>query len=244
MVGVHGVEIAPSQRAHPLGLAVVGVVVASAQRERTEHHARGDLVAEGLGKHYETWSEKDRSEAGVGSEIKYTAIALGRVDNDFSFDLLNHYVQDGDQRDRSRFVEQLGLHSRRQESVPLFTQLAGTATQIRVRNKAAQALKRTADPGSAARIEELIEGEEVDHVRQTMIGALGPIGDRASLKSLDRILREEPNPTTRMSALRSTSLIGGPEARAMIERAAAKDADTKVRSFAKKELQKLGDRGD
>ncbi len=203
----------------------------------------GDIATEGLADHYETWSSKDRTANGVGTEIKYTAIALGAINSDFSYDILNHYVRDGDQQDRSRFVEQLGLHGRRKESVPLFTELAAQDDQIRVRNKAAQALKRTADHGSAARLEELVQSEQVHHVRQTMIGALGAIGDPGSLKTLDRILREDENPTTRMSATNSAARIGGPEAKAMIERVAANDTEARVRSFAKQELEKMADRG-
>ncbi|MCA8959642.1 MAG: HEAT repeat domain-containing protein [Planctomycetes bacterium] len=201
----------------------------------------GDTIADGLADHYDEWSQKDKREQS-GSEIKYTVEALGKIDTDHSFDLLNHYLREGDPQDRSRFVEQLGLHSRREESVPTFVDLAGHDTQNRVRNKAAQALKRTAHPRSAADIEKLLETERVPYVRQTMIGALGSIGDPASLKTLDRILREDEDVSTRLSACHSTAAIGGASARRILERVAASDENQRVRTYAEGKLVELEDR--
>ncbi|MEM7262443.1 MAG: HEAT repeat domain-containing protein [Planctomycetota bacterium] len=203
----------------------------------------GDVAAEGLADHYETWGDKDRTEAGVDTEIKYTIAALGKIDNDLSFDLLHHYVNASPQRDRSRLVEALGVHNRRIESVPVFVDLAANDSMIRVRNKAAQALGRTADPRSAGEIERMIDNETQAPVKQTLIGSLGKIGDPKSLDKLDQVLRNEQNTTTRMSAIRSTRVIGGSRARSMLERVVEEDADRRVRSFARKELTLMDDIG-
>jgi HEAT repeat protein len=201
----------------------------------------GDLAALGLLDHYRrlTGTEERKQH-----EIDYTIKSLGVVDNDLSYTLLGDLINDDEERiDRRRLVEALGQHSRRTDAVPLFMSLAGNDRSMSVRNKAAQALKFTADPSSAPDLEQLLETETNKYVRQTMMGALGDIGDPSSLSTLERVAKTDQNVDTRVSALDAIFKIGGPKAREILEEVAEKDKDAKVKEFAHRYIGKLDKKG-
>ncbi len=69
--------------------------------------------------------------------------------------------------------------------------------------------------------------------------ALGVPGNRGAIGALARAL-EEGGHATRMAAIRALGAIGGPEAAAVLERAAAEHADAEVRRRAGAETRRPG----
>ncbi len=196
-----------------------------------------DLAADALARHFQYAYDNQKA-----TQLARSVSALGAVDSDHSYDLLNDFIASESpaaEEHRFRFVEQLGLHSRREESVPLFLELAGDADRARVRNKAAQALKRTQRFDSAPAIERLLVEEEHPYVRQTMIGALGAVGDRASIEALAEIARNDDKDDTRASAVESIYKIGGDRAKEILREVAETDEDKRVRERAQRNLRKL-----
>ena len=147
-----------------------------------------DAAANGLTDHYHKMAmlgDKD-------SEAKHSIRALGRVDSPHSFDLLYDLAdKSGDPEHRHEFLEELGGHHMTGEAIPLYKRMMVEDGRVNVRSYAARALKRTADPATAPDIEAAIKEERSKYVRQTMIGALGGIGDPKSIPALEalRILK-------------------------------------------------------
>ncbi|MFQ5654693.1 MAG: HEAT repeat domain-containing protein [Planctomycetota bacterium] len=185
-----------------------------------------------------------RDAEGNANEMKYTIEAIGRVDSDLSYSLLTAMIEEeAEKPNRLRFVEQLGEHSRRREAVPIFTELMMEEANFQVRNRAAQALKKTAERSSAPDIEKALETEENPYVRQTMLGALGAIGDAGSFGSLERIATSDEDPVTRMSAVAAIAKIGGADAKRILEGIAEEDTNARVRFDARRAIVKLEGRG-
>ncbi|MEE8143139.1 MAG: HEAT repeat domain-containing protein, partial [Planctomycetota bacterium] len=203
----------------------------------------GDGAALGLTDHYNMLNEAPLEERKV-HEIKYTVEALGAVDNDLSYHLLSDLIENDEKlMDRWRFVEALGKHSRRWEVVPVFTQLMQEDKSLKVRNRAAQALKYTQDLPSAVDIEEAFEAENTMYVKQTMLGAIGSIGDPNSMKFLEQVVKTNSDFNIRVSAVNSILTIGGSEARRILEDVAEQDKHKRVREDARRALVKLEAKG-
>lgn len=184
-------------------------------------------------------------EADKDSEIAHTIRALGEVDSDVSFDLLEDFIttENGRQKHRFRFVQALGDHSNSAAAVPLFTDLMQDDIHFKVRNNAAQALKKASVHTTAPDLERAVMTEQNNYVRQTMMGALGSIGDTGSISTLENIARNDEDPVNRLSAVSAITKIGGSSAKSILEEIAAKDAHERVRYYAKKGVAKLEDDG-
>ncbi len=198
----------------------------------------GDIAAQGLADHYVKLSESDSL-----AEIQRTVDALGEIDNDASYGLIEDLIYNSRPKDRFRFVKALGNHSRRGDAVPLMLELAREEPGDRLRNKAAQALKKAADPHSAPEIERMLDTEKSQYVRQTMIGALGAIGDPKSLRVLKNIALNDPEVSTRLSAINAIRKIGTEEALPILEQVAEKDKEPRLRDDAKRFSKELQDQG-
>lgn len=171
----------------------------------------------------------------LGSEHKHVVRALGMTAAgaayDALFDLLagSRAGEEAIARYRTDYVEALGAHVMAPSAVPLFVELLDSDPHFNVRNKAAQAVKNVAreDLGAArpalAGLMRVFErelhvpaeqrmGGEVKYVKQTSLGAIGQIGDPASIPFLLGVGTSDGDQGVRLSACAAISRVGGHEA--------------------------------
>lgn len=196
----------------------------------------GDRAAVLLIDHFRSRVEEEKV-----VEARRAIRALGLVNNDFSYRLIDQELRTGGPEHRPHFIQSMVWHKDAERAMPLFKDMARTELGVQARNKAAQALKYVGNAESARDVEAMLEAEPVTYVRQTLIGALGKYGDPESLDVLERIAIEDADHVTRMSAVNNVRLIGTPRAVEILEWVAKNDKNERVRSDAESALVKLED---
>ena len=175
------------------------------------------------------------------TELNYTIKALGLAKSPASFDRLSEMIQtDLAAEHRFRFIQELGDHPDSRRAIPLFLESADRRNDdyFKNRSRAALALKIANDPRSAPKVEQLLDHEDNEYVRQALCGTLGALGDPASVARLKSIAEGQNEQfQTRMSAVRALTKIGTEEARVVVEGVANNDGDERVRKEAVRRLQ-------
>lgn len=161
------------------------------------------------------------SQEALGSELRHVIAALGASDTSVAYDTLVELLGKDEaylKEYRPQYVEALGKHSRGSQALPLMLDLLAGDARFEVRNKSAQAVKNVAkrDVGSCRPVlPELVrsfENEKAVPVRQTTLGAIGQIGDPASIPYLEGVGTRSQELGIRLSSAAAASRIGGEEA--------------------------------
>lgn len=185
-------------------------------------------------------------------EMYHVIRALAVSANDRAYETLTGWIEDSDPTVSSYdrwTIEALGDHPRRGQAVPIFLQEMTTSDDVLVRNKAAQAIKKIADGGEreplrGAPLSTLlgeVQREDLPfYVRQTMMGAIGSVGDPAGIPVLEGLALTNKDPGIRISAVAALSRIGTVDSLAIVEKAAASDADERIRDYAAKAVRRMG----
>jgi len=170
----------------------------------------------------------------MGSEMRHVVWALERCPAETAFEALRGFleVEDSDavRRLRPHYVEALGKHRLGYEAVPLFFDLLENDGSDLVRNKAAQAVKNVgkrdieavrdtlpvlqesyAVEGARQAVRLASGGDSIPYVQQTILGAIGRLGDPGAVPFLLEVGTTDSFPE-RLSAAAALARIGGPEA--------------------------------
>ena len=169
-------------------------------------------------------------EPGNFSEMIHTLDAMGKLQNDSSYEMLTGFVgRESLSNFRAKAVESLGLHRRAGEAVGILVDHMHGDNMSTVRNKAAQALGRVRDPGTLDEVYRAIDSEPYWIVKQTMLGTVGKIGDPGSVAFLESHARNAKESGVRLSAARAISRIATPDALGTLEDIKRTEPDPKVR---------------
>ncbi len=191
----------------------------------------------GLLDHYHWSVEVDKE-----SEVKHTIDSLALANSDLSLDILREYslAEDAIQH-RYRFVGALTQHARAEEGIDIYGALLRDPSHFRVRQRAAYGFKITGGKNHSQTLETAL-GEELNpYVRQSYLGALGGIRDVNSIPVVERILLEDEDISTRISAVRALMNIDGSAAiQALLQARDRIDSSERVQQEIITALQKLG----
>lgn len=191
----------------------------------------------GLIDHYHWSVEMDKE-----SEVKHTIDALAVANTDFSMEILREYSLAEDTiQHRYRFVEALTRHERSGDAVDIYAELLRDPSHFRVRQRAAYGLKTNGGNDHSQSIETALAEEKNSYVRQSYLGALGGIRDVNSIPVVEKILLEDENVSTRISAVRALLNIEGSAAIQVLMQARDRvDSSDRVQQEIITALQKLG----
>ena len=199
-----------------------------------------DEALVGLIDHYHWSVEVDKE-----SEVKHTIDALALANTDFSLEILREYSLAEDAvLHRYRFVEALTHHERARDAIDIYSELLRDPSHFRVRQRAAYGLKQTGGNDHSQSIETALAEEMNPYVRQSYLGALGGIRDVNSIPVVEKVLLEDENVSTRISAVRALLNIEGSAAIQVLMQARDRvDASDRVQQEIITALQKLGYEG-
>lgn len=194
----------------------------------------------GLIDHYHWSVDVDKE-----SEVKHTIDALALANTDMSLKVLREYSMAEDAvRHRYRFVEALTRHERSEEALDIYGQLLRDPSHFRVRQRAAYGLKINGVNQHSQSLETALAEEMNPYVRQSYLGALGGIQDVNSIPVVERILIEDEDVSTRISAVRALLNIEGSAAiQALMQARDRIDPSPRVQQEIITALQKLGYEG-
>ena len=194
----------------------------------------------GLIDHYHWSVEMDKE-----SEVKHTIDSLALANTDFSLKVLREYsLAEDTVQHRYRFVEALTRHERAEDAVDIYSQLLRDPSHFRVRQRAAYGLKTNGGNHHSQSIETALAEEKNAYVRQSYLGALGGIRDVNSIPVVEKILLEDSNVSTRISAVRALLNIDGSAAiQALMQARDRVDSSQRVQQEIITALQKLGYEG-
>ena len=175
-----------------------------------------------------------RSQLGSRSETNHVIEAMGRLRNETAFTDLQSFIETPETSayDRDKFVQALGDHPRSVEALPQFLHLGHEDQDVGTRNHAWQAVGKMGPKGAEA-IGDLIsawEREPMYHVRQTILGTIGKIGDARALPFLERVARTATPSSDRLSAARAIFRIGTPQALKILRALIPDERDENVRA--------------
>ena len=157
-----------------------------------------------------------RGQPGARSETNYVIEAMGRLKNDSAFSGIRSFIEapETPNYDRDKFVQALGDHPRAIEALPQFLHEGNNNQDIGTRNHSWQAIGKQG-PKAVEALGALIsawERETAYHVRQTILGSIGKLGDARALPALERIARTATPSSDRLSAARAIFRLGTPAA--------------------------------
>jgi HEAT repeat protein len=148
------------------------------------------------------------------SEMGYVIDAMGKLQNDTSFEVLHHMIEEGaDSRRpirayRDKLIEALGDHPRREEAIDTFVDSLARDAAFPTRNKAAQALGKVRSPDTLGDLYNAFQRERVWYAKQTILGTIGKIGNPNSIPFLEEQARTAQESGVRLSAARAILRIG------------------------------------
>jgi len=176
---------------------------------------------------------RTRDRQGGRSETNHVIEAMGRLKNATSYESLSGMIDDPSTTsyDRNKFVQALGEHPRREESISRFVAHGRDDDDVGTRNHAWQAIGKMRSKGGKA-LADLISAfdrEDVWYVKQTMLGTIGYLGDPSALSFLERVARTDEDSRVRLSAFNAIRLIATPEAMRVLRSALAGERDESVR---------------
>ena len=166
------------------------------------------------------------------SEVKHVLRAMGRLQNDTSFDVLQNMTWDEELAPhRKNIVEQLGDHVRRDEAVDFFVDGLRKDTHTMNRNKWAQAIKKLRNPDTLGDLYRAFEKERYWGTQQTILGAIGATGSSSAVPFLESKARHHDTPAVRLSAARALWRIGTPYAGEVLSDLQRTEPDPKIRKL-------------
>lgn len=179
---------------------------------------------------------------GKESEVKHTIESLSLANNDASFDILRDFsLSEEDEIHRYRFVEALTQHSRSEDARDVYGALLEDPSHFRVRQRAAYGFKVSGKKVDAQTVESALLVEKNPYVRQSYLGALGGIRDVNSIPMVQKILSEDNDISTRISAVRALLRIDGANAiQALLVARNTGDSSDRVNQEIVTALQQLG----
>ena len=184
-----------------------------------------------------TWALRDyfvarQSNPGHRSEMGYLINAMGKLQNDTSYDVLQDLIKNpGFSPYRDKFIWELGEHHRRDEALDFFNDGLNNETSKRNRNKYAQALGKIASPESLPQLYHAFKNENYWVNKQTILGSIGKIGNPNSIPFLAEQARYAGESAVRLSAARALSRIGTPVAMDTLRDVAQSESDEKIQSY-------------
>ena len=194
----------------------------------------------GLIDHYHWSVDVDKE-----SEVKHTIDALALANTDMSFRVLREYsLAEDTVQHRYRFVDALTRHERSEEALDIFGELLRDPSHFRVRQRAAYGFKINGANQHSQGLETALAEEANAYVRQSYLGALGGIRDVNSIPVVEKVLLEDQNISTRISAVRALLNIEGSAAiQALLQARDRIDPSQRVQQEIITALQKLGYEG-
>jgi HEAT repeat protein len=120
------------------------------------------------------------------------------------------YVQDvgsrGDHWDRVETLEKLGEGDER-DLRPLFDALTDEQGCWHTKGAAIESLVKLRPPGTGPAILRMLVREREPSIRQAAIEALAELGERKSVRLLQRLAREDPSAEVRAAAVRAVATL-------------------------------------
>jgi HEAT repeat protein len=176
---------------------------------------------------------RSRDRQGGRSETNHVIEAMGRLKNGTSYESITSMIDDASTSsyDRNKFVQALGEHPRREESISRFVAHGREDDDVGTRNHAWQAIGKMRSRGGKA-LSDLISAfdrENIWYVKQTMLGTIGYLGDPSALPFLEKVARTNEDSRVRLSAFNAIRLLATPEALRVLRSALAGERDETVR---------------
>ncbi len=184
-----------------------------------------------------TWALRDyfiarQTDAGNRSEMGHLIQAMGKLQNDTSFDVMKDLIKNpGYAPYREKFIWELGEHHRRDEALDFFNEGLKNETSKKNRNRYAQALGKIASPRSLPELYNAFLNENYWVNKQTILGSIGKIGNPNSIPFLEEHARYAGESAVRLSAARALSRIGTPLAMNTLRDVARAESDEKIQSY-------------
>ncbi len=168
---------------------------------------------------------------GSRSEVNHIVDAMKRLKNDTAYQMMGSFIDDQatSPEDCDKFIQALSEHPRREESEGRFIEKMRAHSDRSVRNHAAQALGKVKSKNSLGDLMAQCDREEAWHVRQTILGTIGKIGDASALPYLERVARTDEDSRVRLSAASAIRRIGTPRAKKILASVQAEERDPKNR---------------
>jgi hypothetical protein len=172
------------------------------------------------------------------SELGHVIMAMGRLQNETSFDVLRELAEPRDEPDapgprvsnyRDKFLRALGDHPYREEAIGTFVDAMQSDNHPNVRNNAAQALGKVRSPETLGALYSAFGQETRWPVKQTILGSIGKIGNPNSIQFLEENARNARDPKVRLSAAGALRRIDTPYARQLLRGLARSEPDAKIR---------------
>jgi hypothetical protein len=164
------------------------------------------------------------------SELGHVIKAMGRLQNDSSFEVLGEFVVREDLHAyRGKIVEALGEHPRRDEAIGTFVRTMHEDQVIPARNMAAQALGKIRSSDTLQELYSAADRESYWVNKQTILGSIGKIGDPSSIPFLLDKARNAKEPAVRLSAGGAIRRVGAEQAPDLLRDLARTEPDPEVR---------------